>query len=389
MSIVEKYLDRIKECERDMSFDDSPCIYRGEPECYPRVSSSLYRHYEEMDKRKDKYECSDKRWEKLEEHEREEILEVNDGLAKRILARRFPDIQHLGGKTNWIDFTSDRCVALHFACGDMEDHGRIIVAKESVFGRDRLKKPCGPYINCSQKSVLVRPGNGGVIEIKNTQGVEVVEIPLWEKMDILRELGNRGVSDHSLYSLSDEIFGYLRLQSRFLAPVVYEEMGWKGGKEGLEKVATEDNRGVAWIVRRLPTPDTSIWFMPEDEETRDREYFEGTGWHKVACDEPFLTDNLPNIHPPPDDAHIHKLIRDLVPPITGIMIISKNQHASTHDNLCRAHKEKQLVLVKQSWQWRYGPSKDEILQGYITNISSRRVTFQFNARCVIRRLMYD
>ena len=389
MTIVKKYLDRIKECERDMSSDDSPCIYRGESECYPRVSSSLYRYYEAH---------FGPEWERLEECEKGEILKSNDSLDEQILAKRSSDIQHLGGATNWIDFTSESRVALFFACfGEYRGRqsnkvGRIIVAKESAFGKNRLEKPCGSYVNCLQKSVLVRPENDGVIDIKKSQGIKFVKILPRDKLDILMELGSEehgSMSYQSLYSLPDEIFGHLRLQDRFLSPIVREEVMW-GEKETLVKRAIEKNRFL-WAMRLNPTPRISIWLLPKDEETRNREYFEGTGWHKVACDEPpFSMDDLPNILPPSADAaNISKRSKDLVPPITGIMIISKCQWGSVHDDLCRAHKEKQLVQVKQSWQWKDGPFREEILQGRITNISSRKVTFQFDARCSKQGGIYD
>ena len=77
------------------------------------------------------------------------------------------EIQHYGGKTNLIDFTTDYNVALFFACyGSPAECGRVIILKES----DELKKirhePQIPEVRVrSQKSVFIEPPNG-YIEVK-------------------------------------------------------------------------------------------------------------------------------------------------------------------------------------------------------------------------------
>ena len=79
-------------------------IFRGEPECYPKVSSGLYRQYkEDYDERKDldiemeEFDVGLVGQEMLKEAERY----TSEADEFEILA----EIQHYGGKTNLIDFT--------------------------------------------------------------------------------------------------------------------------------------------------------------------------------------------------------------------------------------------------------------------------------------------
>ena len=82
-------------------------IFRGEPECHEKVSSNLWR---ELDAIKAKYS---------------DIKEIQSGIIADAREYADPqksdfeiltDIQHYGGKTNLIDFTTCYNIALFFAC---------------------------------------------------------------------------------------------------------------------------------------------------------------------------------------------------------------------------------------------------------------------------------
>ena len=89
-------------------------IYRGEPRLYPKVSSSLYRRYADIEA--DTFDI---------EVVQDEILDQARGYAGEmddfdILSQ----LQHNGGATNLIDFTTDFLIALFFACdGKPEEAG--------------------------------------------------------------------------------------------------------------------------------------------------------------------------------------------------------------------------------------------------------------------------
>lgn len=339
------------------------------------MTSGLYRYH------KGRFE----RWECFSEIEKERILESDDNFNKEFLSERFSDVQHLGRATNWIDFTSNPCVALFFACfveSSLEknrqpsylENGRVIIAKESGFAR--IAKPCSQYVNPSQSSVLVHPKNSGVIDIANTPQIKVVCVPREEKVNILMELANRyGISIDLLFT-DDRIHGYIRSQSRFLSHIVYEEIG-EDEREGLVLEPVAEGFCV-WKARMKPLPRISIWFMPEDVEERQKEWWHELGWHEVVYDEPLSTDDLPNFSKPDPSVAVNKPSMPLDPPIAGSMIISKNQRGSVYYDLCQAYKERRHVYVKQGRYWEDGMVREKIFRGRITNISSRKVTFSFD-----------
>ena len=92
--------------------DTGEYIYRGESKHFETVSSNLYRVFLEHED-----------FDVTPEHFDVEIVQkrmLED--AKKYLRRTSSDcellveMQHYGGKTNLIDFTTDRFVALFFAC---------------------------------------------------------------------------------------------------------------------------------------------------------------------------------------------------------------------------------------------------------------------------------
>ena len=103
---------------RKSSRREGICLFRGEPVCYPIVSSSLYRN------------CPDCR------NEAFDIAALEKEIVQRARAYTnvtdddeiLAEIQHFGGSTNLLDFTDDYLVALFFASADrQEEHGRVVL----------------------------------------------------------------------------------------------------------------------------------------------------------------------------------------------------------------------------------------------------------------------
>ena len=89
-------------------------LYRGEPKCYTRVESTLYRHYDDIDSQQFNIETV-----------QNELLNMAKGFTSEtdkdeILAQ----LQHYGHCTNLVDFTTDLNVALFFACDGQPRRGR-------------------------------------------------------------------------------------------------------------------------------------------------------------------------------------------------------------------------------------------------------------------------
>lgn len=175
-------------------------IYRGESnKCFGQVSSGLYRIYGPNIKIKDLVSIFAKMQEMISKRAEEYLNKTTDF---NILAQ----IQHYGGTTNLIDFTTDYLIALFFACDRAHDKdGRVILlSKEST--EDYTVREMPSIINraTSQKSVLVEPTNGFI----DSKHYDVVVIPQDLKRDILFHLQRfHGISTKRVY---DDIHGYIQ-----------------------------------------------------------------------------------------------------------------------------------------------------------------------------------
>ena len=96
-------------------------LYRGEPEYYTTISSSLYRAYNEPD-------FSPVTIEDIQQEMLEEAGRYTDETDEEAILTQ---LQHYGGATNLIDFTTDCLIALFFACdGGVDKDGRVILLRE-------------------------------------------------------------------------------------------------------------------------------------------------------------------------------------------------------------------------------------------------------------------
>ena len=160
-------------------------IYRGEPECYRKVSSSLYRHYEDIESTGFDIETVQK---EIVDAARRFTTETHDD---EVLAQ----LQHFGWYgTNFIDFTTDVNVALFFACdGHHDEDGRIVFLKKTNPNFSLPKTPSNRVI--AQKSVFVRPPEGFV------EPDHIVLIPKHVKQPLLAYLSRcHGISPETIYN---------------------------------------------------------------------------------------------------------------------------------------------------------------------------------------------
>ncbi len=217
-------LNRILEIinEIDKKSENGNYIYRGEPECYPKVSSTLYRKLEES---------------KIEQPEKmvEGVQEVELAYAKKYINEADPfelltQLQHFGGKTNLIDFTTDYCIALFFAGqGYPDKKGRIILQDKDGAIKDWIKEPQNPDLGSRphiQKSIFVRPPEGFIKPCKD----DIVKIPKDLKRPLLKYLEKEfGISAEKIYH---DIHGFIRSQ----------DLRWSAN--------IEHNRGIIYQNRR-------------------------------------------------------------------------------------------------------------------------------------------
>ena len=187
----------------------SDYIYRGEPECYGKVSSTLYR----------KLEAAQVLHLDVEEVQKAELRAAKDYTDATDEFEILVQLQHFGGKTNLIDFTTDYLIALFFAAnGSPGEDGRFILLNKTGEVRGWIREVRDPYPKSRpwrQKSIFVRPPDGFI------QPDEEIVIPKFLKRPLLGYLEREhSVSHKSVYH---DLHGFI--SGRDLHWNVYEELG--------------------------------------------------------------------------------------------------------------------------------------------------------------------
>ena len=176
---------------------DEDYIYRGENDgSHEKVSSSLYRDYPAIDP-----EYFD-----IEVVQKEILDNAKNFTHEKDEFEILTTLQHHGGKTNLIDFTTDYFIALFFACdGKYDKDGRVILQKREPIS-DQIKKPKKPKNRVTaQKSVFVQPKKGFI------QPDAIVSIPAELKqriLDYLRKYHN--ISTETIYN---DLHGFIKTQT--------------------------------------------------------------------------------------------------------------------------------------------------------------------------------
>ena len=199
MSTQQNELNRVLEKIREIAEKSAggDYIYRGEPDCYLKVSSTLYREYDE-----------EIGAESLEiDVVQEEILKEARKYTREVASdlEILTELQHHGGKTNLIDFTADYLIALFFACDGFPDKdGRIILLKKQSDSYQVEKPPKTINRVESQKSIFVQNSRGFVAPD------DKVIIPKDFKQPMLNYL--RKHHDISTETIYNDLHGFIRIQ---------------------------------------------------------------------------------------------------------------------------------------------------------------------------------
>ena len=189
--------EKINEIEKKSANGDY--IYRGEPKRHKRVSSSLYRHYAK--------EITAEHFD-LEIAQDKMLKTATNYIQEEDEVDILPLLQHYGGKTNLIDFTTDYLIALFFACdGFPNNHGRLILLKKTEVVKAYIEKPRSSINRVrDQKSIFVRPPKGLIEPALYT----VINIPKYLKQPILNHLRKyHNISTNTMYK---DLHGFIRVQ---------------------------------------------------------------------------------------------------------------------------------------------------------------------------------
>lgn len=196
---------------------DGDYIFRGESQCYEKVSSNLYRELEAV---KIKYSDIADVQAEIAEEGKAYLDETNEF---EILSA----LQHYGGKTNLIDFTTNYNIALFFACyGHPDKPGRVIVLQKTEVVKKMLKySPDSVKRAVDQESVFIEPLQGFITPNDD----DIITIPKELKLLILehlREHPDREISPKTIYN---DIHGFIRTQNAYWMCYrdFYEALTWK------------------------------------------------------------------------------------------------------------------------------------------------------------------
>ena len=185
-------LEVVNELAKRASVSDY--VYRGESKCNPQVSSNLYRKYEDIDD--GGFHIGIVQSEMLQAA-KQFIVQTDDN---DVLAQ----LQHFGGRTNLIDFTSDYNIALFFACdGHPDNDGRVILLEKHLYPLRRPVTPSNRVI--AQKSIFVEPPSGTVVPS------DTLVVPRGLKAPILSYL--RAAHDISAETIYNDVHGFIRYQN--------------------------------------------------------------------------------------------------------------------------------------------------------------------------------
>ena len=192
---------------------DGNYIYRGEPECYTqspfygKVSSSLWRQLQSTFTLHDRINFD---YDVIQESYLRDARQYGGDLYQDDFELA-SQLQHVGGSTNLIDFTTDYLVALFFACDGAHDKpSRVILFEltEDKRSKYKIEAPQNPINRiAAQKSVFVQH-KSGIIEEGDIE--EIICICPSFKNPILTYLRKyHGIYTQTIYN---DLQGYIKHQ---------------------------------------------------------------------------------------------------------------------------------------------------------------------------------
>ena len=182
-------------------------ICRGEPRCYPKISSTLYRSYESA------FDSGQFTIEQIQDIETQKVKDYIRNQDKQDFEIA-SELQHYGGESNLIDFTTDYHIALYFACAKLhgkdghDEDGRIVLLQQNqeTIAKYKIRRAQYPPNRVqSQNSIFVQPPEGFIYP--NDKDVKKVCIPKELKQWILIHLYR--FQDISYQTLFNDMYGFL------------------------------------------------------------------------------------------------------------------------------------------------------------------------------------
>ena len=255
------YLNGLSKITHDMvkKSANGDYIYRGEPEHYKEISSSLYRPGRRT------YESGQF---DIQDVQKEILVEAKNYIHEHEKSdfEILTELQHYGSQTNLIDFTTDYHIALFFACDGAHDKdGRIILLEktEQITEKYQIEKPQNPQNRVTaQKSVFVQPPKGFI----DPNDLVTIPVPAHLKQWILIHLLRfQDISTQTIYS---DLHGFirhsdLRSSEDALLPLVMAKLTMK--RTPAEKLTADERQ--SQLQKMIAAYTTTIQYSPYNAST--------------------------------------------------------------------------------------------------------------------------
>ena len=206
---------------------DGNYIYRGESnKDYKEVSSSLRRELKKQMKGVHNFDVD----EQIEIVQAEYLAIAKDYTHMTSDFDILTLLQHFGGATNLIDFTTDYHLALFFACEKcFANDGRVILLKrtEAIDQKYSIKKPQQQLMGRleAQNSIFVRSSTGFI----EPHDISVVTIPKDVKSFSLRYLQRqKNIFPVTVYN---DLLGFIKFQRGFRGSFMDASLYFNGNRE--------------------------------------------------------------------------------------------------------------------------------------------------------------
>ncbi|MDE0158754.1 MAG: tetratricopeptide repeat protein [Candidatus Dadabacteria bacterium] len=202
--------------------DEEKYIFRGEKECYDKISSKLYRRYGELAEDVKNYSLPYESITLLLKMEKDIVNRAKNHFSPSTSnIEVLTDLQHYGGETALIDFTRNISVALFFACeGSPDKDGRIILFYKSEAAEKKdvdyystqendyeIIAPTGKHPRIIfQSSVFVHAAKGYIEPGK----CKIIRIPKELKRELLDYLRNHFYIERT--TIYNDIHGFIQSQ---------------------------------------------------------------------------------------------------------------------------------------------------------------------------------
>ena len=176
-------------------------LNRGEPKKHEKIASTLYRTYAEK---------IDAEYFDIQIAQKEMLEQVKAYTDFTDETDVLTELQHYGGKTNLIDFTTDYLIALFFACDGLPDEDGWVILLNRESNKERITLPKKNQNNrvISQKSIFFQSPKGYIDE----EDYVVIPIPKELKRSVLDYLRKyHGIATQIIYN---DILGYIKNQEK-------------------------------------------------------------------------------------------------------------------------------------------------------------------------------